>query len=201
MFKRIQQILPLALGVALAVGTSSATPIYINDPAVVRATPLTSTTAGTARFKVDNTNWDIALGPFVGTASGAALVSVGNTAAIVGRDWQFRLANDPVSGLTFSYKTGTNPWATVNWGLTPYLGFDSLDQAYNTIRIELRATGANRSATLSNLQFQFIGSGVYNSASGLTNLSVSPTTPASTYSNFPSDAVGNESHWITSGPQ
>jgi hypothetical protein len=53
---------------------------------------------------------------------------------------------------------------------------------------------------MSDLQFGFEGGGVYNLASGLTNMNVTPSTPASNFSNFPADAAGSDSHWIATGP-
>lgn len=178
-----------------------AAPVYINDPNVVIDS--FGGQAGEARLKADNTNWDLALGPTPGTAGRFVSSNLGNASQVLGREWDFLLLNDPTDGLSISVKTGTNPWVKVNWGLTPLPTLDSLDTAYNTLRISARATGnnsLNRRARIYDLGFSLQGSGFYNSASGLNDLDVTPSTPASSFSNFPSDSIGSDSNWIATGP-
>lgn len=178
-----------------------AAPVYINDPNVVISS--FGGQIGEARLKADNVNWDLALGPSPGSAGRFVSSNLGNSSQVLGRVWEFSLLNDPAAGLSFSVKTGTNPWVKVDWGLTPLPTLDSLDSPYNTIRISARATGntsLNRRAQVYDLGFSLEGSGFYNAASGLNNLDVNPSTPASSLSNFPNDSAGSDSNWIATGP-
>ncbi len=178
-----------------------AVPVYVNDPATVISS--FGGTIGEARFKVDNNNWDVGFGASVGTAGSFLSQNVGTASQIVGRDYSFELRNDPTAGLTFFLRRSGSTLAALNWGTTSLGGFTSLDRAYNTIRINVRATGnvaQARQAELSDVVFGFTGGGVYNDANGLADLLVNRNTPSSSFSNFPSDAAGSESHWIATGP-
>jgi hypothetical protein len=178
-----------------------AVPVYINDPQTVINT--FGGQVGEARFKVDSLNWDVGLGPSVGTAGQFLPAFLGTAAQITGRDYTFDLKNDSTAGLSFTVRLGSNTVASLNWGTNSLGGFTSLARAYDTIRIAVRATGnaaQARQAKLTDLVFGFEGGGIYNSVSGLADLLVNRNTPASSFSNFPSDSAGSDSHWIATGP-
>jgi hypothetical protein len=178
-----------------------AVPVYINDPQTVISS--FGGQIGEARFKVDSQNWDAGLGSSVGTAGSFLSSNIGTATQILGRDYTFELKNDDTAGLSFQVRNGATTVASLNWGTTSLGGFTSLARAYDTIRISVRATGnaaQARVASLTDLTFGFQGGGIYNDASGLADLLVNRSTPASTFSNFPQDAAGSDSHWIATGP-
>jgi hypothetical protein len=197
----VSTIWKVAACVVVSTLSTWAIPLYINDPTGTTNGVYTSTQRFEARLRVSDTSWDVGLGP-TGTSKTGQL---GTAAAILPVLWQFELLSDPTIGLRFRVKNSAlplGPWTTTLWGRTELLGgFTPFGRAFNTLRLQLTATGlasTNRNATMSNLNL-YLGPGEgYRDDQGLTDLTVTRTTPSSTFSNFPSDPLGNDSHWVYS---
>lgn len=182
-------------------------PIYINDPDGITNGTYVGTSRFEGRYKVDNNNWDLGLGPVVGSGQFKS-ADVGNTGVMLPPVWEFELTSDPSAGITWHVRNNSvpgSPWITTTWGLNEELNtFTPFERAFNTIRIQVRGTGnanQNRTAVLTDLNFRFVGNQTsFDDRSGLTDMSINRLTPASQLSNFPADAAGGDSHWIyTSG--
>ena len=123
------------------------------------------TTVVGAKFKSDNTNWDLSLGNTGSTATSANFIQagIGNNAFISARTYSFALehkvgegfiwsvtdkaslAKTTLSWGTFGTAPGGTNAATLN-GLAP-------DRSFNALRIENRATGNGSQNIFSNLSF------------------------------------------------
>ncbi len=187
MLKSLHLATVLVLG---ALHPLAAASIYINDPGTTTNGVFTGTGRGEARFRVDNNNWDLALG---NTVPGSAVTAnVGNLNQLRNVDYYFSLTHNPNGQLTFRVQNSvTNAVTTLNFLLS--------NPDFNVIRIQGTATAQpTRSTRINDLQFAIGCCQVYGDTQGLANLLITPSTPAGGLPTFPGDAAGTKSNWIVS---
>ncbi|MBN8733113.1 MAG: PEP-CTERM sorting domain-containing protein [Acidobacteria bacterium] len=115
------RLFALVFAVCLFAADAHAAAIYVNDPLITNITPVANSTIYGAKYRISQGNWDLSLGMSDDTANAATYLQAnpGNTSALSGITWNFRLQHILGEGIVFTLFRST-PTALVqhilSWG-------------------------------------------------------------------------------------
>jgi len=110
-----------ALVVFLFAPHAPAATIYVNDPVITGITPVANSTIYGGKYRISQGNWDLSLGMSDDTANAATYLqsNPGNTSALSGVTWNFRLQHIVGEGVIFTlFRTTTSGLVEhiLSWG-------------------------------------------------------------------------------------
>jgi hypothetical protein len=157
----MKPILAAAALLALFTTAASAATVNVVDPVDFLSS---GPTVAEARYRLSNTNWDMAIvqpgGPNVSTPT----AGLGNVSQLSARSFDFMLSHSVGTGFSF---TMTNPADATNTATLTY----NTPASFNALRFTVQSNTDTGSMSVSNLAFNY-GAGVTGPAT-LTGLSVS----------------------------